>query len=177
MFHACRRALPELSASRFANIPPSSGKCIVLVYNCRAFSIILQVTNRAFLLLAAPHFTSLCSEALVLSQTTRHPTCWAVVQKPQSVPERQSSSEETLDRGEFASHRRTARTQVPDVSSLIQPEASGTTLPMANVVRPLGPVAIAGIESLQTPVPQWIPNLPIHPVPADLLEESSFAPH
>jgi len=71
---------------------------------------------------------------------------------PVRFPERQSSSEETLDRGEFASHRRTARTQVPDVSSLIQPEASGTTLPMANVVRPLGPVAIAGIESLQTPV-------------------------
>lgn len=48
---------------------------------------------------------------------------------------------------------------------------------MTNGVRLPGPVAIKGIESLRAPVPRWVPNLPVHPVPTDLLKESSFAPH
>lgn len=59
---------------------------------------------------------------------------------------------------------------------VVQPEAVNTALPPVNVVRLPGPVAIEGIESPRVTVPPWIPNLPTHPHPADLLEESSFAP-
>jgi len=59
---------------------------------------------------------------------------------------------------------------------VVQPEAVGTALSTASVVCLSGPVAIEGIEYPRGPVPQWVPNLPTHPNPTDLLEESSFAP-
>jgi hypothetical protein len=62
------------------------------------------------------------------------------------------------------------------MSLVVQPEAAGTALPTVNAIRLPGPVAIEGVESLRVPVPQWIPGLPTHPHPTDLLEESSFAP-
>ena len=95
-----------------------------------------------------------------------------------SPSKHKSSSEETLGGGELAFCLWVVWTQIPDAfRSVVQPEASGTALPTANAVRLLGPVAIEGIESLRAPVPRWIPNLPTHPVPIDLLKESSFAPH
>lgn len=93
-----------------------------------------------------------------------------------SYTNRQNSGEEALRCGEFTSQIPSSDDVNSRSSSLVQPEAGGTALPTANVVRPPGPVAIEGVESLRAPVPQWIPNLPVHPVPTDLLEESSFAP-
>lgn len=62
------------------------------------------------------------------------------------------------------------------ISSLVQPDAGSTALPTDRVVRLRGPTAVEGIESPPTVVPRWITGLPVHPVPSDLLEESSFAP-
>jgi len=68
-----------------------------------------------------------------------------------------------------------AKTPVRKLSSVV-PEAVSVALPTVNVVCPPGPVAIEGVESPRVPVPRWVPNLPTHPLPADLLAEGGFAP-